>query len=155
MSYHHEKSGLIPVAPIRRVVEQWAKENWWIDERQVQSKGKKTASLGTTALLAEKVGCHEDTIYHLRAGRNTWIDFDLADRIVTCIDPWLWRTDEELSELYQSFDLSFLDILRPPSAEADDLPLLDFLSQRHAAAILGVNQRAVSKQREKRQKEAA
>ena len=147
MKYDPERRGYIPAAPVRRVVEMWAAENWWIDERV--NYGDKT-DIGTTRLLAEAIGVHQDTIGHLRAGKNNWIDFDLADNIVTFIDPWLWRRDEELSRIYQDFNLTYLDVIRPTSPEADELALLDFISSRHAAAVLGMRASAVRAQRKRR-----
>lgn len=148
MSWTPEKNGFVPAAPIRRVVEQWATENWQLDERQRQDQAKRTPSLSTTALLAMKVGCHIDTISHLRAGKNNWIEFDLADRIVSYLGGlWLWLRDEELRGIYMAFDFTHLDIARPPSEDADDLALLHGVSDRTAATILGVSQSALNRQR--------
>jgi hypothetical protein len=150
--YLAEKNGYIPVAPIRRVVEQWALENWFLDERAKEKNG----GAGTSASLAAFTGLHVDTISNLRKGRNNWIEFDMADRIVTFIDPWLWHRDEELNAIYREFSFSYLDLARPTSTEADELPLLDGFSDRIAATVLGVSQPTLSRNRiARRQKEAA
>jgi len=147
VSWTPEKNGYIPAAPIARVVEQWAMENWWLDHRAKELTGK-----GTTTSLAEFVGLHEDTIRHLRDRKNEWMEFDMADRIVTYIDPWLWRRDDELREIYENFNFTHLDIARPTSRQADELALLNGVSDRAAATILGVSQSALNRQRKVRRK---
>jgi len=147
-----EKHGYIPAAPVRRVVEAWAQENWWVDERQQQGGGEKLDSYGVNMLLATSIGCHDDTIAHLRRGRNTWIEFDLADRIITYINVRLWSSDDELREIYQNFDFSHLDISRPTT---DELSLLDGLSERLAATVMGVSQSVIHVQRSKRREKVA
>jgi hypothetical protein len=132
------KWGRIPGRPVVRVVERWCLEHD-----------------STITAFEEMVGLSDSALNHIARGRSEWIHFDIADRVVTFIDFMLWHTDPELSQIYQTFDFSSLDFHRPPSLEADELPLLDCLNNRLAAAVMGVGTKAVQARRAALREEVA
>ena len=149
------KNGVVPAAPFGRVIDQWVSEHWWLDDRAENLDGERMVSGGAVAVLAAATGIHRDTLRKVRAGKKEWLEFDNADRIVTFVDPWLWRTDPELSDIYQGFDFTYLDLSRPTSPEADPLKLVDGIGVKHAAAILGVCKTSVFRYRKQRATAAA
>ena len=105
--------GRIPLAPVRRVVETWVASHGWQREGNQNHEGPEITSLSPLMRLQHWVGAD---VYHVRKQKR-WIDFDLADKIICCIDPTLWRTDPELAAIYQDLDLRSLDE-RKPTTEA-------------------------------------
>lgn len=147
------KQGYVPAAPIARVIDNWARENWWMDEQaMVTSAQGRNQEEGATGRLGNFVGLSQDTITRIRGGKKEWVEFDNADKIVTFIDPFLWHRDPELSDIYQNFDFSHLDLTRPTCD--DGLSELDFLPSRQVAAIYGVSHDMMNRTRRKK-KEAA
>ena len=144
------KAGLVPAAPLRRLIDRWAAEHPWLDDWANDIDGERMVDAGSTTIIAEATGIHRDTIGKIRWGKKHWVEFGNADRIVGFIDPFLWHTDPELADIYQSFDFSHLDLGRPTSPEADPLLLVDELSDRAAAAALGVSTTVVQKRRQSR-----
>lgn len=142
------KGGRIPAAPVGRAINQWVREQWWMDlEASVTGHWD---SDGATERLAKFVGLSGDTIMRLRYGRKDWIEFDNADRIITFIDPWLWRTDPALSRIYRTFRFAHLDTLRPTCAAADPLNRVEGLTAPQAARKLGVSLNTIYKRRARR-----
>lgn len=123
----------VPAGPIARIVDRYCTE----------------ADMSIT-ILEDLLEMGEGALMKACNGSKDWMEFDTADRVITFIDPFLWRHDEELSDIYQGFDFSYLDLHRPTSEEADELPLLDCVGSRHAAAVMGVSQYVVQGQRRKR-----
>lgn len=103
-----------PRAPVARIYREWLKSQGWDGKGE---KGRKKTnyikSLNPRLQLAQDSGVSDEVLKHISLDRHKWIDFDLADRIIQTINPYLWHTDPELSEAYQSFDLKRLDAWRP------------------------------------------
>ena len=144
------KNGVVPAAPVGRVINDWAARRWWLDDPAVDVKKERMVDVGATAIIAVATGIHVDTVRKVRNGKKEWIEFDNADRIVTFIDPFLWRTDPDLAAIYQGFDFTHLDLARPTSADADPLRLVVGLSDRAAAVALGVSSTTLHKRRHMR-----
>ena len=56
---------------------------------------------GGPGQLARRAGVPDRRIYSIVTGRQQWVGFDVADRIITCGlgDPSLWRSVPELAEV--------------------------------------------------------
>lgn len=112
------KYGRIPLAPVRAAV-----LRWWIKQEyeptgfHYHGHQEVILPVSPAVRLAQDTGIGIDTIYSIkgREGRE-WVGFDIADKIISAIDPHLWRTDPELSVIYNSFDLSYLDQRHPVAA---------------------------------------
>ena len=125
MSYR--RTCVIPLEPVRRVLKEWVDRNNWDGvaghnfherTRTVSGRGKdrvlETVIQPVTpwVRLAQDTGVQADTLYQYVARKGKkFIEFDVADKIITAIDPCLWRSDPELSAIYQNFDFSSLDEL--------------------------------------------
>jgi hypothetical protein len=110
--------GLIPVAPIRRLIEQWSANE--TDARALLGP-KGGNCLGNTAKVAHLTGLNQELIKSIRQGKREWIEFDAADRIVITLSisgADGWRLDPELRAIYQAFDFTALDERRPTTREA-------------------------------------
>jgi hypothetical protein len=108
---------LIPVAPIKRLIEQWSEKE--LDLREVLGPRGAGNALGNLGKIAELTGFSASYIKDLRAGRTEWIEFDNADKIVCALfGPLLWHDDDELNTLYQDFDFGPLDTKKPCGAAA-------------------------------------
>ena len=88
--------GLVPAAPFVQLILNWETE---------------TSSI---ADLAKELGREVEGVRKLRNGKRPWIGFDLADKIVAvCTDGMAWHENPELRELYDGYDLRWLDEHRP------------------------------------------
>lgn len=146
-------AGLVPAGPIGRAIARWCDENWWMDE-DAKAAGRGTTD-GCLSRLGSFTGIHPDTLRKVRYGQKEWLGFDNADRVITFIDPHLWRDDPELAEVYQSFDFAWLDLQQPTCPEADPLSDLEFLSDRLVGALVGVSQSTVNRARRHRREGVA
>lgn len=144
------KNGVVPAAPVGRVINDWAARHWWLDEHPYDFKKEGMVDIGSTGVISDATGIHVDTVRKVRYGKKEWIEFDNADRIVTFIDPFLWHSDPELADIYQNFDFTHLDLGRPTSPEADPLRLVVGLSDKAAAVALGVSSTTLHKRRQLR-----
>jgi hypothetical protein len=118
------KYSLIPVAPISAVLRRLeaAQNIHTLPTPAIQIHGGLYEEIllpfGAMQRLAHDSGVKPDTLHRVKQGRRAWVDFDLADKIITGIDPTLWHTDLALSAIYQSFDLAKLDERRPTTEVA-------------------------------------
>ena len=144
------KNGVVPAAPVGRVINDWAARHWWLDEQADGVKKERMVDIGSTGVVSAATGIHVDTISKVRSGKKEWIQFDNADRIVTFIDPFLWHSDPELADIYQNFDFTHLDLGRPTSPEADPLRLVVGLSDKAASVALGVSITTINRRRQLR-----
>ena len=125
MSYR--RTCVIPIDPIRRVLSEWIERNSWdgVTGRNFLQYGRTVEGYGKDRVtetviqpvtpwvrLSNDTGIRHDTLYQYVARKGKkWIEFDLADKIITAIDPTLWHSDDELSDIYQNFDFTGLDEL--------------------------------------------
>lgn len=114
--------GFIPVAPLRRHIQRWIES---FGEDAVEDAVWHRGSSSPVKIFADRVwpgDKNNDRRLYAIMRETEWISFDLADRIVTLglEEPWLWRSDEELAEAYQSVDLRALDARRPTCQKVAD-----------------------------------
>lgn len=147
-----ERQGLFPATPLVRIIKMWQEENAWMDI-EVKDKRKKEDGYGlegTLSELGQAVGISKTTLYKMMMLQKNWIEFDNADRLVCFIDPMLWHTDPELSDLYQSYNFANLDLSRPTHPDADPLNDVESLSNWDAAKALGVAKATIAQLRSTR-----
>ena len=93
-----QRRGLVEAAPVRELVDRIVREEFgedvgtWLAEPLVSS-------------VCVKAGIRPDTLYHVWAKEKEYMDFDVADRLLSALgaaDLWMY----ELSEVYAAVDLS-------------------------------------------------
>lgn len=142
-----EKQGRFPAALVAKVIEIWCTQNWHMDyEAMVNDHDDNEGAIKRLSRFS-KVSF--DIIDKIHRGKKKWVEFDNADKLVTTVDPLLWHLDPDLSEAYQRFDLVWLDIQRPTCPEVNPIHLFDGLSDRTAAAVLGMAPNIVSRHRQR------
>lgn len=116
------KMGWIPLAPIRRILLAWELKQEYDETNSFHYQGRQNMILPLAPItcLAGYIGIDVDTLWSIRGRQaKSWVDFDVADKIITYIDPSLWRNDSELKSIYENFDFSSLDARRPPMRELE------------------------------------
>ena len=146
------RQGLFPARPLVRVIKMWQQENAWMDieVRDKRAKGDGYGLDGTLSELGHAVGIDKSTLRKVVMYEKDWIEFDNADRLVCFIDPMLWHTDPELSELYREYNFANLDLSRPTHPDADPLKTVESLSNWDAARKLGVAKCTIAQLRTQR-----
>lgn len=104
--------GLVPVAPFRKLIQDWDRRN--TDFYELAGRG--SGFLTNMAKLENLTGLSKDFLTCVLKERKKFIGFDNADRLVITLHkdgPFGWHVEEELREIYDSFDLSPLDKSKP------------------------------------------
>ena len=109
-----QRRGLVAAAPVRELVDRIVREEFgedidgWLAEPLVSS-------------VCVKAGIRPDTLYHVWAREKEYMDFDVADRLLSALgaaDLWMY----ELGEVYAAVDLSGPPLsepyIFPPAEEA-------------------------------------
>ncbi len=60
---------------------------------------------GAVKVLAAEVGCHYDTLYKHLEGKRTWMEFDLADKLLCKMDRVFDWYEPSLSDYYWTVKL--------------------------------------------------
>lgn len=97
---------LVPVSPIRRLIEQWAIKH--LDCRELIGARAAGCLLGNTGIIAHLVDLPRSYIKDIRSGRIQEMEFGKADKIVTGLSDFGgfgWFDGGELEAIYQSVDL--------------------------------------------------
>lgn len=102
-------SSQIPAAPIRRLIETWAKDR---PDPRVTLGPAAGILLGHSGVLAGLTDLSVTKIKLIRSGTLHSIDFADADKIVTKLIGH-WNHDAELKRIYQRFDFQDLDRKQP------------------------------------------
>lgn len=106
-----------PRGPVIAAFHNWFdRQEWDGTNAENQTNDPGVGPLSPLHRLAMDANVTMDLLYKLKSKSDrdrTWIDFDLADKIITAIDPHLWRCDPDLAKAYQEFDLARLDERRP------------------------------------------
>lgn len=113
------RRGWIEAGPVISVVRRW------YGEQEDASKGNASPQHNSqlcspARALSLTSGVSEHTIYKLLSlDSKRWLHFDLADKLITAIDVFLWMTDPALRRIYEGFDFGYLDGTksRPAGAE--------------------------------------
>ena len=106
MSY---TTGRIPLEPVRRVVEDFIASTGWTNQPSCDGQGERMVKpLAPLERLRHWAGLESD-LYFIRRRNKKWIDFDLADRVITALNPMLWHSDPELNTIYNEANLAALD----------------------------------------------
>lgn len=140
------KDGRIAAGPVQRIVQEWVAQREYAHPNDMAATGGYMAPITE---LAERTKISVDLILRLNRGERTWIEFDNADAIVCAtVGPLAWIVDDDLNELYETFDFAHLDLNRP-TCEAVVQELHDLyatrLSKRKVAALYGVNMHTVER----------
>ena len=101
------KRGQVPGEPFGRIIQDW------VFAQKYVKQDIEDITVPPLQWLAQETGTDVESLRKLKNGKRRWIGFDVADKLVTTIDPWLWRIDPELRVVYQSVDLGHVDRLRP------------------------------------------
>lgn len=120
------KATAVPAAPIVAVVEKWMWEHRTVDGHVMDIESEQLSAEGILTPLQRVVneiwGSEESNstgtrvLFRLLHEGQQWVQFDLADLIVTkLIGAMAWYTEPELAEAYASVDLNALDYQRPTS----------------------------------------
>lgn len=92
----------VPAEPIAEIVREWE------------------AREGSLVALGEKINdSHGGNIAKLRRGERKFIEFDTADTIVCMVlGPQAWHQRPELAEIWNSINLTCIDIRKPTCSKA-------------------------------------
>lgn len=112
--YRSRTYGQMPAAPVARIIREWLdKQDTFVSPGNFFHQDQKIIPFSPMNRLMHLTGME---LWRIKSGKDKWISFDRADKIITAIDPQLWHTDPELKEIYQNFDFSFLDRKYPLNA---------------------------------------
>lgn len=110
------KWGRIEAEPVLKHVRSWVER-----EEGARAKAGDTRGGAGVYALAQGSGVHRDTIDRYIRGDRTWMEFQIADKLIAFINPFLWHCDPDLRRCYQEFDFKYLDMQQPLSANGDGL----------------------------------
>ena len=94
---------LVPAEPFARVAQQWL--------------GRQEESGNPLGLLAEQMGCDKEGLRKLVTGKQPWLTFDKAERLLICCEA-TWDDSAELYSIYEEFDFSWVDRKKPTTLAA-------------------------------------
>jgi len=113
------RQGCVPGIPLTLVLREWIKryEERLAIELRISVELLREENYGPYAspmvYLAEKTGLDIENLRKIKNGKREWISFDTVDKILTRVNGLSWGMNDELSAIYQGFDLRWLDRTSP------------------------------------------
>ena len=105
------KRGWVPAAPFKPLLQER------LDAMGEALSMKESLGWRSDEVLAERLGITYEGLGGIM--RHDWVDFDTADRIILVCTGSAegWFSTPELREIYESFNLEPLDVMRPSGTE--------------------------------------